>query len=1193
MTSDLTMIGARPFDILRHPLVIAIFASAVLCTQPASSGRAKADGRDPAVLAAPGPQWTDPFAFPLASGRTSTVHRSVPGQSGFNHHPYLSHYDGKFWAIWSSSRMQEEGVDQRVMYATSVDGHQWTPMQVLTPDPDGPDGPIRWIARGLWLDDGRLTALAAQIESANYAQRGKDVVWKNLRLMRYQWEAGAWIPKGVFADDCMNNFPPALLGGVLSMACRDRYMNVSMARLEDAATVTWRRVPLHAAPPFHKMDEPTWYRDPQGIVHMVVRDNNRSRRLVRALSHDEGRTWGAPVMTNYPDATAKNFTGRLSNGWYFLISNPNPDGRNPLSISFSRDGWVFERPMNVRVHPRSSRVGERSQPKGSPQYPHAVEHGGSLWVIYSVNQEDIELTEIPLGGLVAQTTALWLFDEQVDTYPSTVLSDAASNDYPLILGNGGRIVAGKFGNALEPTARPPMAFPSGSVNFGLRPPKKPAGRTADSMTWQTANFAALMTMGERHLRIGPAFANATDTKLNLGAFDWTVEFWLRALEGSGARGASATGVVFEVGQGPLGEQRPVTRLTLAGDAFVLVNQPSGAEVRIPTQPPTPRGGWHHYAFVYASAERQVRHYVDGQPQQPPVPCTLQRLPHGDEAYVSLGRDGRWQQPLQGVLDEVRFSEGQVYRAAFKSPGSFAEPLPKLSLKAGPPLLFAADASGTQPPTGGAIPLGNRKHLFIDDALVASRQDVSFSVHPPRLTGRVIDPPPGHFTKHVTVLEDDDGLLRMYYEGPGDTLAVMTSRDGVHWEMPDLGQGEYNGARNIAIRDKVRNTGTVFVDPNAPREQRWKFVGGFTGRSIYGYSSPDGWRFRRHPTSLLPLAAGSQSFFFYDEQRQAYIAYMRSMIASTPGGATQREFVWTSVKDLLKPWPFTPITAERTAEIARSKRLRSPQPWYLDNGPLAPAGLGLEFPVVFGPDPALDPPATDVYVLKVVKYPWALDAYLAFPGIYFHYQDDGPKTRQALGTKARGLGSGVVETQLAVSRDGVKWTRYPRPVYVGLGKHDGLEARMIYMAQGLVRRGDEIWQYYLVDAEYHSTWTPGPPRRGIYRTVQRLDGFVSIDAPYTGGTFTTKPFTFSGNRLVLNIDTAAAGYGQVGILDGDGRPIAGYGVDDCLYINGDSVRMPVEWQGQGVDLSALQGKSIRLMFRMRGASLYALQFLPRE
>ena len=49
------------------------------------------------------------------------------------------------------------------------------------------------------------------------------------------------------------------------------------------------------------------------------------------------------------------------------------------------------------------------------------------------------------------TVALWLFDEQVGLYPSCVLGDAATNDCPLVLGPGGQIVKGKFGNALEPS----------------------------------------------------------------------------------------------------------------------------------------------------------------------------------------------------------------------------------------------------------------------------------------------------------------------------------------------------------------------------------------------------------------------------------------------------------------------------------------------------------------------------------------------------------------------------------------------------------------------------------------------------------------------------------------------------------------------------------------------------------------------
>jgi hypothetical protein len=59
----------------------------------------------------------------------------------------------------------------------------------------------------------------------------------------------------------------------------------------------------------------------------------------------------------------------------------------------------------------------------------------------------------------AQTIAFWPFDEQQGLYPSSVLSDVSSNDYPLVLGLGGQVVPGKFGNALEPGEYPAFPFP--------------------------------------------------------------------------------------------------------------------------------------------------------------------------------------------------------------------------------------------------------------------------------------------------------------------------------------------------------------------------------------------------------------------------------------------------------------------------------------------------------------------------------------------------------------------------------------------------------------------------------------------------------------------------------------------------------------------------------------------------------------
>ena len=772
-------------------------------------------------------------------------------------------------------------------------------------------------------------------------------------------------------------------------------------------------------------------------------------------------------------------------------------------------------------------------------------------------------------GLSAGTVALWLFDEPAQIYPSSALNDASGNNHFLVVGRGGRISEGRFGRALEPADPAPVHISGSSRNpqFGLTPVPAQMGRKVAPMTWQNATFCALATTGEKHLR-NPGFPNPTDSKLNLGDFDWTVEFWFERTHDS-----SAPGVVFEIGSGPRGENEVVTRLALdaGGASFTL------AKLAIPTDAAAVARGWHHFAFVYSASERQLRHYVDGALQPLPPKATVPALPHGEEAYFSVGRDGLWGRPLPGRIDELRFSDHRVYTTAFQAPGSFSvtygKGLPKVSLRAGPPLLFGEQKDRRRP-----VELGSRKHLFLDGALVAEMQGIAFTPNPPRRAAKVLD----HVRGHLSIVEDETGLLRLYYRAEGDSLAVMTSRDGVHWED-----------RGIVLHKPV-GLGNVFIDPNAPAESRWKYVSGIRRQAIFVFTSPDGWSFTPHETAALPFSAGSQSITYYDDQRRLYVAHHRSDYGETPGGHTRRRFVVSETKDLMQPWPWERITEERTKEVAMREPIQADKldPWYLDNGPLTPAGFGIELPTVFSADDRIDPVGTDIYTTKVVKYAWAPDAYFAFPAMYFHYSGDGPEARQILGTKQRGMGSGVTEVQLAVSRDGLSWTRYPRPAYVPIGGNGRNDVHMYFMTHGLIRRGDEIWQYVGGHdgngISYHSAYGQKGPWP-LYRLVQRLDGFVAAEAAYTGGTLKTRQLRFQGKRLKLNIDTGATGYAQVGFLDERGNPIPGYSTDECIYINGDYLEKPVEWLRKGTDVSPLAGRTVQMIFRMRGTKLYAMQF----
>jgi hypothetical protein len=92
----------------------------------------------------------------------------------------------------------------------------------------------------------------------------------------------------------------------------------------------------------------------------------------------------------------------------------------------------------------------------------------------------------------------------------------------------------------------------------------------------------------------------------------------------------------------------------------------------------------------------------------------------------------------------------------------------------------------------------------------------------------------------------------------------------------------------------------------------------------------------------------------------------------------------------------------------------------------------------------------------------------------------------------------------------------------------------------------------------------------------------------GGEFVTKPFTFKGSQLVMNLSTSAAGGVQIEIQDEQGSPIEGFALKDCPEIFGDSTAYTASWNG-GSDIGHLEGIPIRLRFVMRDSDLYSIQF----
>jgi hypothetical protein len=397
------------------------------------------------------------------------------------------------------------------------------------------------------------------------------------------------------------------------------------------------------------------------------------------------------------------------------------------------------------------------------------------------------------------------------------------------------------------------------------------------------------------------------------------------------------------------------------------------------------------------------------------------------------------------------------------------------------------------------------------------------------------------------------------------LCYAESEDGIHWRKPALGIIEYQGstANNAVLRTGIE-TSTVFVDPKAPAPERYKLIGVFYDRDhapnrsgIYIYTSPDGLHWKLNPTRLYPFTPDSQNQAFFDDRIGKYVIYLRKWDPLRKVGRLEAD-------DILKPWPYD----KSIAPIHKWGAARTPPP-------------GPETPTAFSYDDQ-DPHESDHYTSAVVQYPWAQDAYLMFPSAYLHYPPP-PKSKFS--------NDGPVDIQFAVSRDGVKYERVQRSPYVELGLPGQPDSGSIYMFVGMFRTGDEINQYYSAYDFTHGAYRgmSTESRIGaIVHLAQRPDGFVSLDAPASGGSFTTPPLTFRGKHLRLNMNASAMGEVLTELRDDHGEPIAGYTFAEADPLHQNNLAQSVTWKGKS-DISPLAGRPVRIAFQLRSVKLYAFQF----
>ena len=480
-----------------------------------------------------------------------------------------------------------------------------------------------------------------------------------------------------------------------------------------------------------------------------------------------------------------------------------------------------------------------------------------------------------------------------------------------------------------------------------------------------------------------------------------------------------------------------------------------------------------------------------------------------------------------------------------------------------------------------IDVGCRKQLFMDERLIETSRGVQLTTNLPYVTDENLVPGPGAFaadeSSHVWfsgTVRREEGKTRLWYQtlvvhrpppagyryqfqATHEATAYAESSDGIHFTLPELNRHPYRDARikNIVAPD-IRSP-SVWLDPRATPEHRYRSQCKGAGGKLDFYSSPDGIRWR--PTHSVAIGdCDTQSIVFWDSSLERYVLYTRRWIRFQ--GDSEKNF--------------------RTHRRLESKNLIE---WNNDVTVLQADAADLAIYKT-----ATGQPPLDFYGATVFKYPDEQGLYVMLAMAFWHWY-----LRDANAALHEKLGPDTFDVRLAAGRDGQRFTRLGgRRPFIPQGPPGSFGAGMIWVLPNPIVMGDQIWIYVAgINMEHNGNIDPaagGQVRTGIGRAILRLDGFVSADAPYEGGEFVTVPLRHEGDTLELNLDTSGGGYAQVELLDEGGKPIPGYTRAEASLLCGNSVKMPVSW-GTRRSVGSLAGKLVRLRCYLRDSKLYAFQF----
>ena len=453
-------------------------------------------------------------------------------------------------------------------------------------------------------------------------------------------------------------------------------------------------------------------------------------------------------------------------------------------------------------------------------------------------------------------------------------------------------------------------------------------------------------------------------------------------------------------------------------------------------------------------------------------------------------------------------------------------------------------ASAQQATDQPVDIGTRVEMFVDDWLLdpAHRRNISLELQTPERREVVFTtdkPWEGYHSAYYTIFKDGS-KYRLYYRGSAAKVdkseqqftCYAESDDGIHFVRPNLGLYEFNGSKenNILFSGTDSHNFAPFLDanPSAKSGERYKALAGIASK-LYALSSADGlhWNKLQADPVMTKGTFDSLNLAFWDTQAKCYRAFSRYFDRGAYKG--YRSIQNCESKDFLH-WA-------------------EPQPNHYADGV----------------------PKEHFYTNATFPCPGAPHHYLAFPMRFMPERKKIDEMKEP----------GVSDAMFMSSRDGQNWDRSHLESWLRPGTDQrNWTHRSNMPAWGIVQTSPDEFSMYVSE---HYCW----PDNRLRRVTVRRHGFSSAHSAPAGGEFTTRPLVFSGDKLVLNYATSAAGSIAVEVQDESGKPLAGYALADMKPLYGDELDAPISWKSKR-DVSGIAGKPVRLHFVMHDADIFSLR-----